>query len=184
MNDIHAAFLDNLQRLVERQRAGLEISFSRTVMPANVHVIMKSPLCQYRPPTMRFIATHLAFLNLIMYFTPVTLLFPPSLPPSLPPSYIPLLPLPPIPPFFLPSSVPMVSFEFYKPSFFSKFLESHLVMAEVCGREGRGGREGGREGRREGGTCRYCGVVTGKHAEEVSVWQCSMNSKFSGSIEW
>ena len=26
----------------------------------------------------------------------------------------------------------MVSFEFYKPSFFSKFLESHTVMAEVC----------------------------------------------------
>jgi len=28
-------------------------------------------------------------------------------------------------------SVPMMSFEFYKPSFFSKFLESHVVMAEV-----------------------------------------------------
>ena len=27
--------------------------------------------------------------------------------------------------------VPMVSFDFYKPSFFSKFLESHTIMAEV-----------------------------------------------------
>ena len=33
--------------------------------------------------------------------------------------------------FFFFFSVPMISFDFYKPSFLSKFLESHHVMAEV-----------------------------------------------------
>jgi len=28
-------------------------------------------------------------------------------------------------------TVPMVSFDFYKPSFLSRFIESHIVMAEV-----------------------------------------------------